>query len=228
MQHTRGHTPVLSYIKVRKTPGCRIGLSAGTIRVWHDPRPGGTRATQRPTVARLATAPVGSTMANTVRLGPRRNPIAEPEPPPRVAWPRAVPPDQPRLPTASSLRPPACALMTAGSTRWAWVEIDLRLYPVSWARRVTASQPTVKTVTALPLDLSTATLSMAVRLPAPRVSRRGSMLRRLTCSRLAQVSTTSAATRCALRPSPCATTLSGSPGAPRPRTIACTRQPLRP
>src|SRR5262250_1379074 len=58
---------------------------------------------------------------------------------------------------------------------------------------------------ALPLDLSTATLSMAVRLPAPRVSRLGSMLRRLTCYRLAQVSTTIAATRCALRPSLCAT-----------------------
>src|SRR5262245_29311879 len=54
----------------QKPPVLRIGLSAGTIRVWHDPRPGGTRSTQRPTVARLAPAPVGSPMANTVRLGP--------------------------------------------------------------------------------------------------------------------------------------------------------------
>ena len=202
---------------------------AGTIRVWHAPRPGGTRATQRPTVARLATAPVGRTMANNVMRCPRRKPIAEPVAATAccLASSRTSGPTQASH-RAASLRPPACALMTAGSTRWAGWEIDLRLSPGSWARRVTAPQPTLKTVAALPLHLSTATLSMAVRLPEPRVSRLGSMLRRLTCSRRAQVSTTIAATRCALRPSPCATTLSGSPGAPRPRTIACTRQPLRP
>src|SRR5262245_19437685 len=172
-------------------------------------------------------------MANTVRLGPRRTPIAEPVAAPAccLASGRTSGPTQASH-RASSLRPPACALMTAGSTRWAWLEIDLRLSPVASARRVTASQPTVKTVAAVPhalagpavaLDLVAASLDVGVRLPAPAVARGRSMLRRVPGSGLAHVPTPSAATRGAPGPSRCATPLSGAPEAPRPRTIACTR-----
>src|SRR5207237_5114968 len=67
--------------------------------------------------------------------------------------------------------------------------IAVRLYPVCCARRVTAPQHPLRTAAALPIHTSTATLNIAVSLPAPRLSGPGSIPSRLTLYILTKLST---------------------------------------
>ncbi len=66
--------------------------------------------------------------------------------------------------------PPAWALATACTTRWAGVSTAVRLEPLWGAYRVTAPQAPLRTAAALPMHTSTAPLTMSVSLPDPRVS----------------------------------------------------------
>jgi len=128
------------------------------------------------------TALCGRTMANNVIICPKLNPIAEPvaahacclasgsDPVSAQASHSAAFSARRRswsAHSASSLIPPSGSLTTACATRWAWWEIDVRLSPVSWARRVTAPQHPLKAAAALPIQMSTAPLHRAVSLPHP-------------------------------------------------------------
>jgi hypothetical protein len=92
--------------------------------------------TQRPTMARLGTAPRGNTMANNVTIWLRLKPMAQPEPAKLrcLASLNSSASDHAchsaafsalsrsfSCHRASSLIPPACALATACTTRWACV-----------------------------------------------------------------------------------------------------------